>query len=1163
MYNQELYDRVIQHLADTRLFEMETQSNNSKTIHRHQGRVRDLLKRNIKAELAPEVSRTMKELNSITTNAVSDYSSAAITFNTNNLHKSVGGFFSVSKPSGIDMLKEIVGPNIETSRTLTEHFNRIGSGELIRIQGIIGRGLAEGTSHKDIIDSVIATTTISEHQARSLVRTSITRTQAVAIDKVMTDNSDVVKGFRFTAVLDARTSAICSSHDGHVYPLSETKWRPPLHWNCRSSLVPVLYAKADLKKNASPKINQAALDAVPANKLTGEASATEDYSGWLTRQPMDVQLKHLGSEEKVSLFQQGHLSVKEFFTRAGNELSISALRRLDNIRTSIFPIRQAALSANVEGALTVSASKPYDLLRSVKAQEELRAMYINDANSMNQALSLTDFKGTSLVGKRTSRVRSNNEFDERNTSFDPFTGEQRSTLLYDPDYSVYQERLDFLKNSKALTADQKTFIAEFANSLEDKVSLNQQSVVVENLRVIFERYTRDKRPWDSFMNVARGESQYSVVNVSRILDRRSRDRAALFDQYMIGEDPKVQIFGEYYSFDDISENILKNQRYVDSWSSSIGREKAREAYYSDTTPLRQFLFNPKKEPKSYASRLKKWAEKEIPGYKLYKDWDKPTESTLEKIRRTQRERYRNIVDLEFIYSKERSNYITRFIAKKFFGSTYDQDFLNGLAEGTFNDAKGIDVFAKVMGLIADGKSTDYDSLAINIGKNINKEWRPLFPFQGVTMEDHHEAGSRILKALTDQKKIRVISRGKVRRSAIDIDTGRPSGAWKETVSREVSILDQDMLELQRRNRQVIIAQRLGVVRPRDQLYVKPGEKTYFDARGANTGQSIITRRASGNYDKLIVDRDFADMLNHTMNVEYQVDQEFASFIDDVVRFRDPRGNVKKYDELNDFRKLILQRGDQGFGFMQTVKWHLQRNKPFKVIAQIDGRGRVYYQGYLTPTGGEVVRPFLNSGVSRQFGATELRELAIQLGSMIGPATEALTQAGRFAIFQRSEKDILELGNLLLSKTQRDANIRKFLENHLIREHDAEGIPKIARMALEYARIHKHVGGDFTDFKKFKPYMTRLMIENDASSSGAQIIGLSTGDRPIAINSNVLATEKKNRLYDLVAMDTASDPEFQNIKALSGASIEWTDLAKAAKSQNMVSLKELRPMVVTL
>ena len=79
-----------------------------------------------------------------------------------------------------------------------------------------------------------------------------------------------------------------------------------------------------------------------------------------------------------------------------------------------------------------------------------------------------------------------------------------------------------------------------------------------------------------------------------------------------------------------------------------------------------------------------------------------------------------------------------------------------------------------------------------------------------------------------------------------------------------------------------------------------------------------------------------------------------------------------------------------------------------------------------------------------------------------------------------------------------------------------------------------------------------MIENDASSSGAQIIGLSTGDRAVSQASNVLATTQKNRLYDLVAMDTVNDPEFLKIPALRDANLTWEDLAKAAKSQNMVS-----------
>jgi hypothetical protein len=234
--------------------------------------------------------------------------------------------------------------------------------------------------------------------------------------------------------------------------------------------------------------------------------------------------------------------------------------------------------------------------------------------------------------------------------------------------------------------------------------------------------------------------------------------------------------------------------------------------------------------------------------------------------------------------------------------------------------------------------------------------------------------------------------------------------------------------------------------------------------------------------------------------------------------------------------------------MSTAKYHAQRGKNFRTQAFIDSRGRVYHRGYLTPTGGELVRPFLNSGKAVNMSTEALDELSIQMGALIGPGTEALTQAGRNAIFKRNEARIIELGNIMMSKTQRDRRLREFLEHPLIRGLEGPEVPKMGRMAIEYARIDKHL-------KQGKPltsYKTKLMIENDASSSGAQIIGLSTGDRAVSQASNVLATTQKNRLYDLVAMDTVNDPEFLKIPALRDANLTWEDLAKAAKAQNMVS-----------
>ena len=275
------------------------------------------------------------------------------------------------------------------------------------------------------------------------------------------------------------------------------------------------------------------------------------------------------------------------------------------------------------------------------------------------------------------------------------------------------------------------------------------------------------------------------------------------------------------------------------------------------------------------------------------------------------------------------------------------------------------------------------------------------------------------------------------------------------------------------------------------------------------------------------------------------------FFDDLLHFRDPRGQVKKWDELNGFRKIILQRGEQGMGMMQSLKWHYQNKSSWRNWAQIDGRGRVYTQGYLHPAGGEFVRPFLNTKVAKNIDEFVLEELKIQLGTLTGEAFSVLTNEGRIASFNAHEKALREIGELLLAKTQRDRRIRDFLSHPLVREIESEELPKLARFALEYTRIYNHVDGDLTNLKKLRTYKTQLGNENDASASGAQLIALSTRDRALAEASNVVATSRKNRLYDLVAERTLSDPRFRRINPI-GNDISFGDLAKGAKGQSMVA-----------
>lgn len=143
-----------------------------------------------------------------------------------------------------------------------------------------------------------------------------------------------------------------------------------------------------------------------------------------------------------------------------------------------------------------------------------------------------------------------------------------------------------------------------------------------------------------------------------------------------------------------------------------------------------------------------------------------------------------------------------------------------------------------------------------------------------------------------------------------------------------------------------------------------------------------------------------------------------------------------------------------------------------------------------------------------------KELKIQVGAMVGDKLEVLTNAGRLAAFDRNERNFYELGELIAARTQPDRRIREFLEHPFVQHLEGEEIAKIARYSLEYYRLRNHTGGDFSP-AKLSTFKTQLMGESDASASGLQVIALSTGNRGAALTSNVLATTRKMRIYDLV------------------------------------------------
>lgn len=95
-----------------------------------------------------------------------------------------------------------------------------------------------GRSNRDVINSIAERFDVGRNNARRLVRTESAFFHNEM--EALTYKDADIEQYRFVAVLDKRTSAICRKHDNKVYKVSERKTGvnyPPLHPWCRSTTV--------------------------------------------------------------------------------------------------------------------------------------------------------------------------------------------------------------------------------------------------------------------------------------------------------------------------------------------------------------------------------------------------------------------------------------------------------------------------------------------------------------------------------------------------------------------------------------------------------------------------------------------------------------------------------------------------------------------------------------------------------------------------------------------------------------------------------------------------------------------------------------------------------------------------------------------------------------
>jgi len=212
----------------------------------------------------------------------------------------------------------LLSGNKAQATSINEMVAKFTTNKTARINELIRDATTQGKTLDEVVDAVLDEVAHrTPQQAEALVRTVTNQVGSTARSEVYKANANVLIGEEYVAVLDSRTTIICASLDGTIYPVGEGV-HPPAHWGCRSVRVPVV----------NPKFNLGAKVKGKRASAGGLVDANTTYGGWLKTQPKNVQDEVLG-KERAKLFRSGKIKIGNFTDDSGKEYNLDQLKALN------------------------------------------------------------------------------------------------------------------------------------------------------------------------------------------------------------------------------------------------------------------------------------------------------------------------------------------------------------------------------------------------------------------------------------------------------------------------------------------------------------------------------------------------------------------------------------------------------------------------------------------------------------------------------------------------------------------------------------------------------------------------------------------------------------------------------------------------------------------
>jgi len=370
--NDDILSRELKHRALLSLYEKKLDIDLTKVMSSHKKRlVSSTLKNGAKGAnalnraLSLETRKTYRKIYKSGIAELKALSGTSSKFHNATLKQSLGKIYRSKVYTGLKVNDLI----INSAGTYSQQIASISLAQQRKIKSVVKKGMMDNLAVNKIAKNIGDTTMLPTAQLRTLSRTAITETSSNISNATYKLNEDVIDGYQYVATLDSRTSLICSRLDGKVFRLdSKTGIRPPQHFNCRSTTVPIVKSYEDIKNTSSSRISKRRLTRLNTNKrasFSGQVPAKTNFEEFLRQQDQSFKLAILGNKRRVEIFDLGKLRFSQFSTAQGQLVSISQLESLLFKSTSaVTKVKPIVLKKVKKVAVKVPTARPVKALSS-------------------------------------------------------------------------------------------------------------------------------------------------------------------------------------------------------------------------------------------------------------------------------------------------------------------------------------------------------------------------------------------------------------------------------------------------------------------------------------------------------------------------------------------------------------------------------------------------------------------------------------------------------------------------------------------------------------------------------------------------------------------------------------------------------------------------------